>query len=178
VNTWSKTKLLGAAIVVGSFLLGTGYICLSTAGPPYPDVLWFFYRVGGVVIYGASMVFLGVLAPRWELRERRDVIWTGEWLGIISSVLLLSTAWLKFALATGLGSQLYMRLLVMWLLAHCLVQCILSVTAVALLVAKLFTQFRPGLRGRPPRTAAVGYFVCALTGPIVYSQFVCELFGP
>jgi hypothetical protein len=178
VNTWSKTKLLGAAIVVGGFLLGTGYTCFSTAGPPYQDPLWCFNRIGGVVIYGTSMGFLGVLASRWELHWRRDLIWTGEWLGIISSVLLLSTAWLKFALATGLGPQLFMWLLVIWLLAHCLVQCILSVTAVALLVAKLFTQFRPGLRARPPRTEAVGYFVCALTGPIVYSQFICELFGP
>ncbi len=54
VNTWSKTKLLGAAIVVGGFLLGTGCICFSTAGPPYPDALWCFNRIGGVVIYGTS----------------------------------------------------------------------------------------------------------------------------
>jgi hypothetical protein len=52
VNTWSKTKLLGAAIVVGGFLLGKGYICFSTAGPPYQDALWCFNRIGGVVIYG------------------------------------------------------------------------------------------------------------------------------
>jgi hypothetical protein len=54
VNTWSKTKLLGAAIVVGGFLLGTCCICFSTAGPPYPDELWFFNRTGGMVIYGTS----------------------------------------------------------------------------------------------------------------------------
>jgi len=168
VNLWTKITLLGVTVVVGGLLLGTGYFCFNNeTAPPYPP----FDRIGGLVIYAMSIGLSGILASQWRIRGRRDFIWTGEWLGVTSSVLFLATAWLKFAMPSGLQPQLFT-----WLLAHCLVQCILSVTAVGLLVAKCITRFPPVPRMKPPRTDMMGYVVCAATGPIVYSQFCDGLF--
>jgi len=168
VNTRSTTKLLEAGIILAGFVLGTGFVLLTTGTRlPYGSELWFFDRIGGAVVYGISIGFLAILACQWGLRGRRDFLWSGEWLGAITAALLLSSAWLKCPAASGLGAQLFV-----FVFAHCLIQCLLSTVAAGLLFAKLFTRFRPGIHVRPPRTEIVGYLVCVITGPFVYGQFV------
>jgi hypothetical protein len=181
VKTQRKTKLLGVAIVVGGFLMGTTHALFGEAGPRYPHALWFFNRIGGVIVYGASLGFLGILGWQREYRGRRDFVWAGEWLGIASSFLLLSTAWLKLPLLSTAWfkfpatNDARWPQLIMWILSAWIVQCVLSVMAVAFLFAKFFTRFRPGVRADRPRTDTFGCLICALTGLIVTFQFACEL---
>jgi hypothetical protein len=173
MNTWSETKPLDAGIILGGFALALALVCLTTeAGPPYPHELWFLDRVGGVLIYGMSIGFLGILASQKGLQGRREPLGTGEWLGVVTAALLLSTAWLMTPIASGLGEQVFV-----WLFAHCLIQCLLSMMSAGFLFAKLFTRHRPGPRVEPPRTNILGYLVCAVTGPFIYWQFAAIMVG-
>src|SRR4051794_29780520 len=93
VNASSESGLLDAGIMLGGFAPAIGLVSLTyEVGPPYPDVLWFLDRVGGVFVFGMSMGFLGVLATHMELQRRTERSWMGECLGALTAGLLLLTA--------------------------------------------------------------------------------------
>jgi hypothetical protein len=169
VSAWRTTELLDAGIFLAGLALATAFVCLTpSAGPPYPHLLWHLDRIGAILIYGMSIGFLGILASHYAFCGRRESLWKGEWLGITTAALLLSTTWLE---TNGLlGQRAFVSLL-----ASCLIQCALSIMSAGLLAAKLITRHRPGPRVEAARTNILGLLVCAITGPFVYWQLAAGM---
>ncbi len=86
MSAWRKIELRDAGIFLGGIALAMAIVCLTPeAGPPYPHLLWYLDRIGGVFIYGMSIGFLGFLATEYVFCGRREPLWTGEWLGITTA---------------------------------------------------------------------------------------------
>jgi hypothetical protein len=174
VNDWYRSKLLDSGILAVAFVLGIGLSWL-TGEPdrPYAHELFLVDRIGGAVVYGASIAFLGILASHWRYRDIRRSLDMGEWLGASTAALRLLTA---LGVLLGSNGLLGRGMFVAYLYAaQCLVKCILSLLAVGLLSARPFTSYRPGPRRTLPRTEIAGLLFCAMTGPFVAFQFAVGL---
>jgi hypothetical protein len=173
VNAWKNITPLDAGILLAGYALGIGFVFLTAnTRQPDPHEDWFLDRIGGAVVWGTAIGFLGILASQYVFRRRREPFWTGERLGIITATLLLSTVLLETLMASGLGQRV-----IVLLFASCLIQCDLSIMSAGFLFAKLFTRHRPRPRVEPPRTDILGYLACAMTGPFICWQFFDGLAG-
>jgi hypothetical protein len=152
---------------LGGLALATAFVCLTpSTGPHYQQLLGYLDRIGAILSYGISLGLLGILASRYAFCGRRESLWTGEWLGITTGALLLSSAWLQTPIAGGLlGKRAFVLFLV-----FCLIECAMSIVSIGLLFAKLFTRHRPGPGAEAPRTNILGLLVCAITGPFIHLQ--------
>jgi hypothetical protein len=162
-----RSRLLDAGILVAGASLGVAVAHL-TARPdyPYPSELRAVDQIGGAAAYGVSVAFLGLLASRCKLHNRRDSLRMGEWLGIAAAALILSGVLVE-CLAPGLLGP--------WLFARCLVLCLVWVAAVGLLLTKPFTRHRPGRRTASHGTELGGLLLCAMTVPFIAWQYAHEL---
>jgi hypothetical protein len=104
VNAWKNITPSETGILLAGYGLGIRFVFLTAkTRRPYPHEYWFLDRIGGAVVCGTAIGFLGILASQYAFRRRRRPIWTGEWLGIITATLLLSTVLLETTMAGGLG---------------------------------------------------------------------------
>jgi hypothetical protein len=155
----------------GIFALGilAGFaLAFPTAEPsyPYPRELRAIYWVGEGVVYGLSIAFLGVLASQYNHRGRQESLRLGEWLGIVTSVLVLSGIFATFFTPSLSGPLLF---------ARCLVLCLAWIAAVGLLLARPFMMQRPEYRPSSHSTEIGGLLLCAVTAPFIGWQFTHSL---
>lgn len=167
MREWNRTSPLNVGIFLAGFAIGTGLAFLTTdTRQPFPCV----EQIGGAVVHGTAIGFLGILISEYASRGRRRSPWTGEWLGIVASALLLGTILLETPLVDGLGQRAFVLFL-----AFCGTQCLLSVLSAGFWLAKLFTRNRPGPHDQPPRTDILGCLTCVMAGPFILWQLLMSL---